>query len=143
MEIPTQPQTRHSFLNFPTFAFIFIIAIGTYFVYVRPKINVFDSFKNDPNISNYILIIESNQEFDKRSYTKSMKHLKLFLMYYSQSFDDSNFISKMKHQHHEVMKYLNRMVMAVPNSMRRHTYMKNAVENMDHILATYIKKASK
>ena len=69
-----------------------------------------------------------------------MKHLKLYLMYYSQSFEDNTMFEKMEHQHHETMKYLNRMLLSIPNSMRRYIYMKNAVENMDLILRNYNQK---
>lgn len=120
--------------------FICIIIIGIYFVYIRPKINVFNTFQSDPNFTNYMLIIESNKEFDPKNYEKSMKHLKLFLMYYSQSFDDKSMFEKMKHQHYEVIKYLNRMLFAIPNSMRRYVYMKNAIENLDLICKKYIKE---
>ena len=57
--------------------FICIIIIGIYFVYIRPKINVFNTFQSDPNFTNYMLIIESNKEFDPINYEKAMKHLKL------------------------------------------------------------------
>ena len=118
--------------------FISLVLIGTYFVYIRPKINVFNTFQNDPNFTNYMLIIESNKQFDQRNYEKSMKHLKLFLMYYSQSFDDESMFEKMKNQHHEIIKYLNRMLFSIPNSMRRFVYMKNAVQNLDLICKKYI-----
>ena len=120
--------------------FVCIITIGIYFVYIRPKINVFNTFQNDPNFTNYMLIVESNKEFDSKNYEKSMKHLKLFLMYYSQSFDDETMFEKMKNQHYETIKYLNRMLFSIPNSMRRYVYMKNAVENLDLICKTYLKE---
>lgn len=120
--------------------FLFIILIGMYFVYIRPKINVFNTFQNDPNFTNYMLIIESNKEFDLKNYEKAMKHLKLFLMYYSQSFDNENMFEKMKNQHYEISKYLNRMLFSIPNSMRRYIYMKNAIENLDLIFKKYIKE---
>ena len=120
--------------------FICIILIGLYFVYIRPKINVFNTFQNDPNFTNYMLIIESNKEFDLKNYEKSMKHLKLFLMYYSQSLDDQSMFEKMKNQHYEIIKYLNRMLFSIPNSMRRYIYMKNAVENLDLICKKYLKE---
>ena len=120
--------------------FICIVLIGTYFVYIRPKINVFNTFQNDPNFTNYMLIIESNKQFDQTNYEKSMKHLKLFLMYYSQSFDDESMFEKMKNKQQEMIKYLNRMLFSIPNSMRRFVYMKNAVENLDLICKKYIKE---
>jgi len=120
--------------------FVCILLIGIYFVYIRPKINVFNSFQNDPNFTNYMLIIESNKEFDPKNYEKAMKHLKLFLMYYSQSFDDESMFEKMKNQHYEIMKYLNRMLFVIPNSMRRYVYMKNAIENLDLICKKYLKE---
>ena len=120
--------------------FLCIITIGLYFVYIRPKINVFNTFQNDPNFINYMLIIESNKEFDITNYDKAMKHIKLFLMYYSQSFDDEQMFYKMKNQHYDVFKYLNRMMFSMPNIMRRYTYMKNAIENLDLILKKYLKE---
>lgn len=120
--------------------FIFIVLIGAYFVYIRPKLNVFNIFQNDPNFTNYMLIIESNKEFDPKNYDKAMKHLKLFLMYYSQSFDDKHMFDKMKNQHYETIKYLNRMLFLIPNSMRRYIYMKNAVENLDILCKNYLKE---
>ena len=118
--------------------FLSFMLIGVYFLYIRPKINVFNSFKSDPNFTNYMLVIESNKEFDLKSYEKAMKHLKLFLMYYSQSLDDENMFNKMIKQHNEIIKYLNRMLFVIPNSMRRYLYMKNAVDNLDIICKKYI-----
>ena len=120
--------------------FLCILIIGIYFVYIRPKINVFNTFQSDPNFTNYMLIIESNKEFDLTNYEKAMKHLKLFLMYYSQSFNDESMFDKMKNQHHEIIKYLNRMMFSIPNSMRRYIYMKNAIENLDIICKKYLKE---
>ena len=123
--------------------FFFFIGLGLYFTYYRPKINIFNKFKNDSEFSNYMLIIESNSEFDEKNYNKFIKHLKLFLMYYSESFDDDKnelMFNRMKHQHNKIMKYLNRMKFSIPNSMRRHSYMENAVQNLDRILKTYISK---
>jgi len=122
--------------------FLCIIIIGGYFVYIRPKINVFNTFQNDPNFTNYMLIIESNKEFDITNYDKAMKHIKLFLMYYSQSFDDEQMFYKMKTQHDYIIKYLNRMMFSMPNSMRRYTYMKNSIENLNLIFKTYLKEVS-
>ena len=119
--------------------FLTIVCIGCYFLYVRPKLNIFNSFKNDPNFSNYLLIIESNSEFDKKNYEKAMKHFKLFLLYYSQSFDNELMFEKMKKQHDFVIRYLNRMLFAIPNSMRRYNYMQNAVTNIDLLLKQYLK----
>ena len=118
--------------------FFFIITIGLYFLYIRPKINVFSTFQNDPNFTNYMLIVESNKEFDQRNFDKAMKHIKLFLMYYSQSFDDEQMFYKMKNQHTDIMKYLNRMIFAMPNSLRRYTYMKNAIDNLNIIFKKYL-----
>ena len=122
--------------------FIAFVVIGLYFTYVRPKMSVFNQFKNDPNFANYILIIESNAEFDQRSYSKAMKHIKLFLMYYSQSFDtEYNVLQKMEEQHDKVIKYLNRMLFSIPNSMRRYMYMQNAITNLDGLFKAYIQKS--
>ena len=118
------------------------LSLGIYFVYIRPKINVFNTFQSDINFTNYMLIIESNKQFDQKNYEKAMKHLKLFLMYYSQSFDDKRMFDKMKNQHYEIMKYLHRMIFSIPNSMRRYKYMKNAVENLDLICKKYLKEIS-
>jgi hypothetical protein len=85
-----------------------------------------------------MLIIESNKEFDIHNHEKAIKHIKLFLMYYSQSFDDASMFEKMKNQHYEIMKYLNRMLFSIPNSMRRYIYMKNAIENLDIICKKYL-----
>ena len=120
--------------------FLCILAIGLYFVYIRPKINVFHTFRNDPNFTNYMLIIESNKEFDIKNYEKAMKHIKLFLMYYSQAFDDKQMFEKMKNQHNDIIKYLNRMLFSIPNSMRRYLYMKNAKENINIIFQKYLKE---
>ena len=123
--------------------FLAFVVIGMYFTYIRPKMNVFNQFKNDPNFANYMLIIESNAEFDQRSYSKAMKHIKLFLMYYSQSFDkEYDVLHKMEYQHDKVIKYLNRMLFSIPNSMRRYEYMQNAITNLDIILKAYIQKSS-
>ena len=89
-----------------------------------------------------MLIIESNSEFDKKNYDKAMKHIKLFLMYYSQSFDDENMFEKIKTQHQHIKKYLNRMLFSIPNSMRRYIYMKNSIENLDLIFQKYLKEVS-
>ena len=113
--------------------FACFILVGMYFVYIRPKLNVFSSFHNDPDFTNYMLIIESNSEFDKKNYEKVMKHMKLFLMYYSQSFDDQSMFEKMQNQHYKISEHLNKMMFSIPNSMRRHMYMKNSVENLNLI----------
>ena len=126
-----------------TAIFITIVLIGTFFVYIKPKMDVFNGLRNNPQFSHYILIIESNAEFDQRSFEKFMKHMKLFLMYYSQSFNDTSTVSKMKNQHNNIIKYLNRMLMAVPNSMQRYNYMKYAIDNMNIVLKSYIDSASK
>ena len=118
--------------------FTIIVLIGIYFFYINPKLTVFDNFKKDPNFTNYMLIIESNAEFDRKNYDKSMKHIKLFLMYYSQSFDNIDMFEKMKTQHSQIQKYLNRMLFSIPNSMRRYNYMKNSVENLNLIFQKYI-----
>lgn len=132
-------QERMLFSHGP---FIFIVLVGMYFVYIRPKINVFSTFQNDPNFTNYMLIIESNKQFDTKNYDKFMKHIKLFLMYYSQSYNDQYMFDKMKTQHNYINKYLNRMLFSIPNSMRRYTYMKNAIDNLDLICKSYLREVA-
>lgn len=123
-----------------TALFIVLLLTGCYFVYVKPKKDILRKMKDDPAFSHYILIIESNSEFDKRSYEKAMKHFRIFMMYYSQAFDNEHMYDKMKSQRDKVKKYLNRMLFAIPNSMKRYNYMKNAIENIDEILKNYIKQ---
>jgi hypothetical protein len=125
-----------------TVVFVILVLIGSYFVYIKPKVDVFNGFKNNPEFSHYMLIIESNSEFDSRSYEKFMKHMKLFLMYYSQSFENSSSFDKMKNQHQQIIKYLNRMLLSIPNSMKRYTYMKNSIDNIDSILRSYIQSVA-
>lgn len=125
-----------------TISLFVFLAIGFYFLYIRPQLNVFDTFKKDPAFTNYMLIIESNSEFDKSNYNKAMKHLKMFLAYYSKSFEDDSMFEKMKYQHLRCIKYLNRMLFSIPNSMRRYTYMKTAIENMDLILKNYLSEVA-
>ena len=120
-----------------TLWFIIIVLVGCYFVYVKPKKDILNKLKNDPSFSHYILIIESNSEFDKKNYEKAMKHLRMFMMYFSQAFDNESMFYKMKNQHEKVIKYLNRMLFSIPNSMKRYNYMKNAIENIDEILKSY------
>jgi hypothetical protein len=121
-------------------AFILMVAIGCYFFYIRPKLTMFESFRKNPDFANYMLIIESNAEFNQESYEKAMKHIKLFLMYYSEAFEKKHMFEKMKMQHNRIRKYLNRMLLSVPNGMRRHAYLKNAVENIDIIFKEYLTK---
>lgn len=126
------------------FGLLFIF--GLYFTYYRPKLNAFNKFKNDTDFANYMLIIESNAQFDKKSYEKIVKHLKLFLMYYSESLDADKapeMFYKMKHQYTKTMKYSNRMLFSIPNSMRRYTYMQYAITNLDSILKKYLEKVAK
>ena len=114
--------------------------VGCYFVYVKPKKDILNKLKGDPAFSHYILIIESNSEFDNLNYEKAMKHLRIFMMYFSQAFENEAMYEKMRNQRKRIMKYLNRMVMSIPNSMKRYNYMKNAVENIDEILKSYTKQ---
>ena len=116
---------------------------GLYFTYYRPKLNAFNKFKNDPDFTNYMLIIESNSVFDKKSYDKAIKHIKLFLMFYSESMENektNEMFYKMQHQHNKIIKYLNRMLFSIPNSMRRYTYMQISISNLDNIFKSYIEK---
>lgn len=125
--------------------FFLLIGFGIYFTYYRPKLNIFNKFRDNPEFSNYLLIIESNSEFDKKNYDKFIKHLKLFLIYYSQSYEDDKIelmFNRIKQQHNKIMKYLNKMKFSIPNSMRRHTYMQNAIDNLDIILKSYISKVA-
>lgn len=124
---------------YTTVVFVFIIILGFYFIYIRPKQDTLNKFKNDPQFSHYMLIVESNSEFNKNSYDKFLKHLKLFLIYFSEAFEKENMIEKMKKQHNNIMKYLNRMLLSIPNSMKRHMYMQNSIDNIDNILKNYLK----
>ena len=120
--------------------FILIMMIGVYFVYVKPRKDIINRLKSDPDFSHYLLIIESNSEFDKDSYDKVMKHLRIFMIYFSQAFENEVMLEKMKRQHHKIMKYLNRMVFSIPNSMKRYNYMQSAIKNIDNILKGYTKQ---
>lgn len=124
---------------YTTVIFVFIIILGFYFIYIRPKQDTLNKFKNDPQFSHYMLIVESNSEFNKNSYDKFLKHLKLFLIYFSEAFEKENMLEKMKKQHNNIMKYLNRMLLSIPNSMKRHMYMQNSIDNIDNILKNYLK----
>ena len=129
-----------------TIIFIFILLLGVYFTYIKPKQNIFSIFKKDPTFANYILIIESNQEFDKKNYKKAMKHLKLFIMYYSDSQNKLNDLTdltqKLNHHKLNINKYLNRMLFSIPNSMRRYNYMVYAIKNLDMYLQVNINNIS-
>jgi hypothetical protein len=123
-----------------TLLFIIIMMVGCYFVYVKPKKDILNKLRADPAFSHYILVIESNAEFDAKSHDKAMKHLRIFMMYFSQAFEDEAMYEKMRNQHRQILKYLNRMLLSIPNSMKRYNYMKNAVENIDEILMTYTRQ---
>ena len=120
-----------------TLLFIILVLVGCYFVYVKPKKDILNKLKNDPSFSHYILIVESNSEFDQQNYEKVMKHLRIFMMYYSTAFDNEHMFDKMKNQHEKVVKYMNRMLFSIPNSMKRYNYMKYAIDNIDEILKSY------
>jgi len=120
--------------------FMLIIMAGLYFVYVKPKKDVINRLRSDPSFSHYILIVESNSEFDKVSYDKVMKHLRIFMMYYSQAFDDELMFGKMQNQYGKIIKYLNRMMFSIPNSMKRHSYMQYAIQNIELLLKDYMKE---
>jgi len=127
-----------------SFIFICLFVLGIYFTYIKPKQTMLNDFKKDPQFANYILIIESNQEFDRKNYKKSMRHLKLFLIHYSDSQNQlnnlSDIVEKLEHHKVNINKYLNRMLFSIPNSMRRYNYMTFAIQNLDIYLKQRIEQ---
>lgn len=117
--------------------FSVIIAFGIYMSYIKPKKDIFNHFKNNIDFNNDILIIESNSEFDKENHQLFVKHLKLFLLYYTEAKEckSQNVNMKLKHQYDEIFRYLGNMLKNIPQSMRRHEYMSIVINNLREILS--------
>ena len=117
--------------------FTFCILFGIYFTYYKPKINTFNELKNNPDFVNAMLIFESNSEFDKTSYFKIQKHIKIFMIYYSE-INSINTVLKLKEQKDTIVKYANKMKVSIPSIMRRYTFQQTAIQAIQCILENYI-----
>ena len=122
------------FFSWWSIIFICCICIGVYFTYFRPHVNTFNELKNDPDFINAMLVFESNSEFDHQSFKKLQKHIKLFMIYYSEKSD----VCKLKKQKGTIIRYANKMLKNIPPSMRRYSFQINAISLLDNILSKYI-----
>ena len=122
-----------------------LIAIGAYFLYLSPKVNLISSLKHDNTLHKHIELLEKAEEYDKRSITKMKTHLQNFFIQQSKTYgldgcDVS--IDKLKKQKGKVMKYARRIAFRLPNDGVFERDVHNACDNVEKTLENYLSDAA-
>ena len=97
----------------------------------------------DGELHNLMVTIQEYERYDPRSYSKCIKHLKSFMMYYSDTYHEGSVsLQKMKSHKSKIVMYIQRMIHRLPNDAEFDYKMKDALEKMNIKLNTYINEAS-
>lgn len=123
-----------------SYVFVFCILAALYIMYVSPWWRTVNSFKKDTQLNGHLGIVALGKDFDSRSYTKSLHHLRRFLYYYSQSYynvDKVDHSEKLKHHQYSCMKYLRRIPFRLHNDENLKEAINQAIENINIILENY------
>jgi len=122
-----------------TYFFLLIVAYFAYSSFVRPYFSSLRSFSKDHELNQHLAIINSCEHFDHRSHTKAIANLKGFMITYSNTFDDSQFVlNKLKKQKFRIMKYLNRIPLRLHNDAHLEHQLLNSIHSIDNILENYL-----
>ena len=120
--------------------FVFCILAALYIMYVSPWYRAVNNFKKDTQLNGHLGIVALGKDFDPRSYTKALHHLRRFLFYYSQSYyntDKVDVSNKLKHHQYNCMKYLRRIPFRLHNDENLKHGITQAIENINIILENY------
>ena len=126
----------YSLINY-RYIFVLCILTALYLMYVAPWYRTVNNFHKDKQLNGHLGIVAMGKDFDPRSYTKALHHLRRFLYYYSQSFYHADFSEKLKHHQYQCMKYLRRIPFRLHNDENLKHGVTQAIENINLILENY------
>ena len=123
-----------------TYIFIFGCVIALYFSFLYPYIQKYKSITRDSTLNESLQIIELCANFDKRSYTKGISKLKIFMSMYTNSFKDinDNTLDKMKKSKHKAIYYFRRILFRLNNNLEMHENLEKSIEKINILLDNYL-----
>ena len=123
-----------------TYIFIIGCIISLYLTFISPYIQNYKKITKDSNLIESLQSIEICNKFDKRSYTKGMANLKMFMAIYTNSFTDvnDNTLKKMKKYKQKTIYYFRRIVFRLHNDLELHENLENSIEKVNIILDNYL-----
>jgi len=121
-----------------SFLFWFAIAIGMYYMYISPKIELIKSLKYDKSLHTHVTTIERGEPHDPRSVKKMKKHMQGFFMEQANTYENTGSVDKLKKEYENVMKYARRVPFRLPNDGHLYEDINNANDNLEKILKNYL-----